>query len=63
MYNKTDDSDFENEIYYDIKRLIIQERGEDEYQYIYKNKSSRLQEQIDDEFTRMEIRMNMDHYN
>jgi hypothetical protein len=44
MYNKTDDSDFENEIYYDIKRLIIQERGEDEYQYIYKNKSSRLQE-------------------
>lgn len=48
--------------YQDIKRLLIQERGEEEYFFLNSRKSKQLQEMIDDEFTRQELTQTYEHF-
>ena len=49
-------------LYYDVKRLIIQEKGEDDYQYIFDKKEKQLTEVLEDEYTREELTSNLEHY-
>ena len=53
----------DGEEYYDVKRLIIQERGEDEYYYLHKIKAGKIKELLEDEFTRRELSANLEYYN
>lgn len=48
--------------YYDLKRLLIQERGEEEYDFLYNRKKRQLQDTLDDEHSRYEITLNMEHF-
>lgn len=52
-----------NEIqYYDVKRLLIQEKGEDDYHFLYKTKKQSLLDNIKDEFQRNELTLDINHY-
>ncbi|CDW80594.1 UNKNOWN [Stylonychia lemnae] len=46
----------------DLKRYIIQEMGEDEFNSLVKKKTERLQNQLEDEFERMKIKQNLEYY-
>jgi carboxylesterase type B len=48
--------------YYDVKRLLIQERGEDEYYFLYERKHKQLQDKLDDEITRKDLNDNLGHF-
>ena len=48
--------------YYDIKRLLIQERGEEEYYFLNSRKSKNLQEMIDDEYTRLDLTLTYEYF-
>ena len=48
--------------YFDVKRLLIQERGEDEYFFLLQRKSKQLQDQLDDELTRLELALTYEHF-
>ena len=48
--------------YYDVKRLIIQEKGEDDYQFIFERKQQQLIGVLEDEYTREELTSNLEHY-
>jgi len=48
--------------YYDVKRLLIQEKGEDDYHLLYKTKRQRLLDAIKDDFQRNELTLDMNHY-
>lgn len=50
----------ENLYLYDIKRLLIQERGEEEYEYLFSRKSKQLQDNLNDEHIRYELALNME---
>jgi hypothetical protein len=40
----------------------VQEKGEEDFEYINKRKLELLQEAINDEITRNELTMNLEHY-
>lgn len=46
----------------DLKRLIIQEMGEDEFYYLFNKKTSMLMSTLDDEYERLKIRQNLEYY-
>lgn len=39
----------------DLKRIMIQERGEDEYYYVYNKKYKAISEVIEDDFLRQDL--------
>lgn len=47
----------------DVKRLLIQERGEEEYYYLYKKKIKGIQDLIEDNFTRQDLVTSLSFFN
>jgi hypothetical protein len=47
---------------FDVKRLLIQEKGEEDYEYIYSTKKQRLLDVIEDDFKRHELTLDMEHF-
>jgi hypothetical protein len=55
-------SDHQQNNYYDVKRLLIQEKGEEEYYFVFERLQKKLQEKIEDEITRQEVTQNYEHF-
>jgi hypothetical protein len=54
LFNKIDINSDEPVIA-EIKRMLIQEKGEEDYGYLYRTKLDRIKNVIEDEFTREEL--------
>lgn len=47
---------------FDLKRLLIQEKGEEDYYHIYNRKIDQLKTYLKDEDARLELKMSLEFY-
>lgn len=58
----TEEEESENYPFANLKKIIIQERGEEEYNYIYNNKKRYLDSLIEDRVLKEQLQMKLDYY-
>jgi hypothetical protein len=49
--------------YFNIRKLLIQEKGEEDYKYLFNKKLRAIQEQIDDRITKDTLHYKLEYYN
>ena len=54
--------DHQQNNYYDVKRLLVQEKGEEDYYFLFEKLQKKFQEKIEDEITRQELTQNYEHF-
>ena len=54
--------DHQQNNYYDVKRLLIQEKGEEEYYFLFEMLQKKLQKKIKDENERQELIQSYEHF-
>ena len=59
---ETEEEEGTNYPFANLKKIIIQERGEEEYNYIYNNKKRYLDSLIEDRVLKEQLQMKLDYY-
>ena len=59
---ETEEEESTNYPFANLKKIIIQERGEEEYNYIYNNKKRYLDSLIEDRVLKEQLQMKLDYY-